>query len=131
MDVDSDENPSIERTKVDVRDIQDDEADGTAGPTAGAIMPLCIRLHSHSNFNGSVFDRSWHLYSSTDIWMKQKISQSGAKNSPIKILHPTHCIRLGHSAHDAKPIGSSYARLLHTHSTKRSGIVTYATRTHG
>jgi hypothetical protein len=38
MDVDSDEDPSIERTRIDERDIRDDEADGTAGPTGGAIM---------------------------------------------------------------------------------------------
>ena len=48
MDVDSDEDPSIERTRIDERDIRDDEADGTAGPT-GAWWG------DHGNAHGALF----------------------------------------------------------------------------
>ena len=58
MDVDSDEDPSIERTRIDERDIRDDEADGTAGPTAGAIMETHMVPYS-SPSHPPVAAREW------------------------------------------------------------------------
>jgi hypothetical protein len=58
MDVDSDEDPSIECTRIDERDIRDDEADGTAGPTGGAIMETHMVPYS-SPSHPSVAEREW------------------------------------------------------------------------